>query len=221
MLAWGVGTILLRCQKKDGLNSSEEESNPKSVGDAPQSIFFFESRKKTKRFRRKASRVHSVSSKDGGGDFLDSSEKVRPNKRCRAHESGSGVAQSEFRANDSVSSDPFSLNRVLNQVIKDKTIEVEVQRSSPPSQTSHPTPSGGIPFDLNDKVSSQVSVGAESQNTTENIREEGETSGSISSMDLEVEATVNLGNQLGMELGACRGLVKNIILGKGINDVSL
>ncbi|MFS7990351.1 hypothetical protein Hanom_Chr11g01057791 [Helianthus anomalus] len=111
----------------NGFVVTEDEPISEKGGVGSNKIFFFESRKRTRRFRRKTSRAQSGGSKSGGGDFLDSSEKGRPIKRTRAQDRDNEVDQ--VRAHTSVSSDPFSLDRLLQQVgiVKDN---VAVDQSS-------------------------------------------------------------------------------------------
>ncbi|KAJ0788214.1 putative RNA recognition motif domain, nucleotide-binding alpha-beta plait domain superfamily [Helianthus annuus] len=68
-------------------NDLEEGSTSKVVGDNSRNIFFFESKKRTKRYRKKGGRAQSIDPLNSHGDFLDSSENSRPNKRNRAQSS--------------------------------------------------------------------------------------------------------------------------------------
>ncbi|KAJ0815252.1 hypothetical protein HanPSC8_Chr17g0795381 [Helianthus annuus] len=201
----------------NGFSVPEDESIPEEGGEGSNKIFFFESRKRTRRFRRKASRAQSFGSKSGGGDFLDSSEKGRPIKRTRAQDLDNEVDQ--FKAQAPVSSDPFSLERLLQQVGKVKDKVAVDQRSASSSRGTFVPSATGIPFDLNDKASSNFSEGSDLRRLADNSPMENGNLEKSSSVDLEVEATVKLGNQLGMELRDVEGIVKNVILGKGINAV--
>ncbi|MFS7955491.1 hypothetical protein Hanom_Chr07g00643341 [Helianthus anomalus] len=153
------------------------------------------------------------------GGFLNSVEKVRPTKQSRAQFPGNYADQSFNGASDPVTSGPFSLNRLLDQFNKnsDKLGEVQIPDSSDKEAASFHQ--GGCLFDLNSVASSKVSEGSVLENSSETIGDGGEVAGEASLMDREVEATVKLGNQLSMNLEVAGGLVRNIILGKGINEV--
>ncbi|XP_021980836.1 uncharacterized protein LOC110876986 [Helianthus annuus] len=115
-------------------------------------------------------------------------------------------------------SDPFSIYRLLDQFNKncDKLREVQIPSSSDKeAPSSH---QGGCQFDLNNVASSKVSKGSVLGNSSEIFGDGGEVSGEASLVDREVEATVKLGNQLGMDLDAAGGLVRNIILGKALQE---
>ncbi|KAJ0714215.1 hypothetical protein HanPI659440_Chr13g0487051 [Helianthus annuus] len=65
----------------------EVETISKDGGVGSNKIFFFESRKRQRRFKKnKVGRAQSFVDKSGGGEFLDSSEKGRPIKRSRAQD---------------------------------------------------------------------------------------------------------------------------------------
>ncbi|MFS7961882.1 hypothetical protein Hanom_Chr08g00720231 [Helianthus anomalus] len=136
-------------------NVSEEKSFSNISGVAPKGIFFFESRKRPRRFRRKTCRAQPLGSRSDGGDFLDSSEKVRPIKRSRAQLSGNEVDQAVVGAQGSVNSDPFSLNRIFEQ-IKNKEQVAVAENSVPSTQVTPPSQVGGFPFDLNNKGGRRV-----------------------------------------------------------------
>ncbi|MFS7974161.1 hypothetical protein Hanom_Chr09g00865351 [Helianthus anomalus] len=104
----------------------EVESIPKDGGVGSNKIFFFESRKRQRRFKKnKVCRAQSFVDKSGGGEFLDSSEKGRPIKRSRAQDFD--IDTVHHAAQVSVSSDPFSLNRLLEQVGNDMEIRSDAQ----------------------------------------------------------------------------------------------
>ncbi|MFS8003872.1 putative reverse transcriptase domain, fatty acid desaturase domain, acyl-CoA desaturase [Helianthus anomalus] len=206
--------------KRNNFNQEAADGVPevgtisKDGGVGSNKIFFFESRKRQRRFKKyKVGRAQSFVEKSGGGDFLDSSEKGRPIKRSRAQVLDFDTVH--HAAQVSVSSDPFSLNRLLEQVGNDKEIGSDAHRPAASPQGIFVSRTNGIPFDLNDKASSKISNGSESRRSADDSPEENEAMDNSSAVDLEVEATVKLGNQLGMDLGACEGLVKNVILGKG------
>ncbi|MFS7927407.1 hypothetical protein Hanom_Chr04g00308721 [Helianthus anomalus] len=100
--------------------NSEEGSSSKVVGDSPRNNFYFKSRKMSRRCRRKARWAQSIRKFVNKGGCLDSSEKERPIKRNRAQISEASDDLFNFRAQKAVNSDLFSLNRLLDQVSKDK-----------------------------------------------------------------------------------------------------
>ncbi|KAM0054849.1 hypothetical protein Hdeb2414_s0006g00199421 [Helianthus debilis subsp. tardiflorus] len=137
-----------------GLNL-EEGSTSKVVGDSPRNIFYFKSRKRSRRCRRKASWAQSRGKIDG----LDSFEKERPIKRNTAQISEASDDLFNFRAQEAVSRDLFSLNRLLDQVSKDK-VEKGVPEPECPSVPFNPQPQPkDTLFDLNNVASSSVSGG--------------------------------------------------------------
>ncbi|KAJ0508434.1 hypothetical protein HanPSC8_Chr11g0462851 [Helianthus annuus] len=95
-------------------------SSSKMVGEEPNKIFFFHSKKRQRRCRRKSGRTHSSPHNLERGNIMDSLEKVRPSKRCRAQFSGDVVGQGFNGASDPISPDPFSLNRLLDQYFNNK-----------------------------------------------------------------------------------------------------
>ncbi|KAJ0467686.1 putative RNA recognition motif domain, nucleotide-binding alpha-beta plait domain superfamily [Helianthus annuus] len=84
-------------------------------GDNAGGIFFFNSKKRSRRFRKRAGRTQSRDPVKGHGDFLDSCERIRPTKRNRAQMSNSDEDLFSNRAQEAVNSDLFSLNRLLVQ----------------------------------------------------------------------------------------------------------
>ncbi|MFS7942089.1 hypothetical protein Hanom_Chr06g00483981 [Helianthus anomalus] len=110
---------------------------------------------------KKAGRAQSIDPLNSHGDFVDSSEKSRPNKRNRAQISINGENLFFNRAQEAVNNDLFSLNRILDQVIKEKDKDGGgvVQEEAPPVSGFTPTPLSEFCFDLNDKVGSSKSGG--------------------------------------------------------------
>ncbi|KAJ0617142.1 hypothetical protein HanIR_Chr02g0098191 [Helianthus annuus] len=139
-----------------GLNL-EEGSTSKVDGDSPRNIFYFKSKKRSRRCRRKASWAQSRGKIVNKGDCLDSSEKERPIKRNRAQISEASDELFSFRAQEAVSRDLFSLNRLLDHVAKDK-VEKGVPEPECPSVPFAPQPQPkDTLFDLNNVASSSVS----------------------------------------------------------------
>ncbi|MFS8018846.1 hypothetical protein Hanom_Chr15g01396871 [Helianthus anomalus] len=96
------------------------------------------------------------------GDCLDSSETERPNKRNRAQISKVSNDVFNFRAQEAVNSDLFSLNQLLDQVNKEK-VEKGIPEAEFPSVPidSLPQPKD-LNFDLNNMASSSISGGVNS-----------------------------------------------------------
>ncbi|MFS7993586.1 hypothetical protein Hanom_Chr12g01095861 [Helianthus anomalus] len=113
-----------------------------------------------RRCRRRSGRTHSSPPNLDHGGFLDSVEKVRPIKRSRAQFSGKCVDQSINGASDPVESDPFSLNRFLDQFNKNSANLGEVQIPDFSDKEAPSSHQGGCQFDLNNVASSKVSKGS-------------------------------------------------------------
>ncbi|KAJ0599296.1 hypothetical protein HanRHA438_Chr03g0105741 [Helianthus annuus] len=117
----------------------EVGSSSNMMGEEPNKIFFFHSKKRSRRCRRRSGKTHSSPKNLDHGSFLDSVEKVRPNKRSRAQFSGDVEGLSFNGASDPVSSDPFSLNRLLDLCNKNRDIlgeaqfPISVDKDAPPS----------------------------------------------------------------------------------------
>ncbi|KAF5822052.1 putative RNA recognition motif domain, nucleotide-binding alpha-beta plait domain superfamily [Helianthus annuus] len=110
----------------------EVGSTSKLGGDNSRKIFFFKSKKRSRRCRIRVGRAHSVDPFSSHWEFLDSSEKGRPNKRNRAQNSDFCDDLFNYRAQEAVNSELFSLNRLLDQVSKDK-VEGDVAQTAIPS----------------------------------------------------------------------------------------
>ncbi|KAF5793149.1 hypothetical protein HanRHA438_Chr09g0426451 [Helianthus annuus] len=100
--------------------SIPEEGFPKVVGDSPKNIFYFKSKKRSRRCGRRVNWAHSKGKNVNLGESLDSSEKARPIKRNRAQSSVAYEDLFNFRAQEAVSRDLFSLDRLLDHVSGDK-----------------------------------------------------------------------------------------------------
>ncbi|MFS7968387.1 hypothetical protein Hanom_Chr09g00796851 [Helianthus anomalus] len=85
------------------LSRPEGETSSKVVGKGNDSIFFFRSGRKSKHRRKVIRRSHLSTVGNEGGDFSGSSGSIRPSKRNKA------------QVDDS---DPFSLNRLLDQEVE-------------------------------------------------------------------------------------------------------
>ncbi|KAJ0545535.1 putative RNA recognition motif domain, nucleotide-binding alpha-beta plait domain superfamily [Helianthus annuus] len=102
------------------LHDHGKGSLSKVVGDKAGDIFFFKSKKRSRRYRKKAGRAHSRDPVNCHGEFMDSCEKIRPTKRNRAQMSNSDEDRFSNRAQEAVNSDLFSLNRLLVQTSREK-----------------------------------------------------------------------------------------------------
>ncbi|MFS7968516.1 hypothetical protein Hanom_Chr09g00798381 [Helianthus anomalus] len=181
---------------------------PNVHGDGTKGIVFFKASKKTKRRRKGGARDLSGSFLGSPVIGLESSEKGRPTKRNRA------LLDEE--------SDPFSINRILAQLNQ----KADTQSSSscvPGVNLNIPLDSSGIPIGEVSRASTQISssLPVKSQGGAGGsgpVEEEGEASGG--SIDQEVSDTIKMGVSVGMDLGNCETLVRNVIQGKGINEVS-
>ncbi|MFS7988260.1 hypothetical protein Hanom_Chr11g01032621 [Helianthus anomalus] len=171
----GKGGSNIDRSAEGAFNDVDEGSTSKDVRDNSRNIFFFESKKRTRRYRKKGGRAQSNEPLNSHGEFLDSSENSRPNKRNRAQ--SSHYVEDVFinRAQEAVNNDLFSLNRLLDQVIKDKVNDGggTVQRDAPSNSGSSPTPlSSEFRFDLNEKAGSSNS-GGDAQLESADARSEG------------------------------------------------
>ncbi|MFS7979722.1 putative RNA recognition motif domain, nucleotide-binding alpha-beta plait domain superfamily [Helianthus anomalus] len=178
-------------------------------GDGKNGIIFFKAGNKSKRRRKSGARNLCGSFMDSPNFGLESCEKGRPTKRNRAH------LDEE--------SDPFSINRILAQMnnnsdpVSSYSCEPSVNLNIP--LNSDGVPIGGVPRESVVIPSSslpEVNQGGAGGTGSDDVG--GEAAGG--SVDQEVRATINLGVSIGMELGNCDNMVRNVILGKGINEVS-
>ncbi|MFS8023287.1 hypothetical protein Hanom_Chr16g01449711 [Helianthus anomalus] len=203
------------------LHDHEKGSPSKVVGDKAGEIFFFKSKKRSRRYRKKAGRAHSRDPFNCHGEFMDSCEKNRPTKRNRAQFSNSDEDRFSNRAQEAVNSDLFSLNRLLVQTSREKEKDGggETQEEVRPASGFTPLPTSDFRFDLNNIADSSSSGGESTPKSAEELKEGDGVMADMFEVDREVEATINLGTQLGMKLGDCGGVVKKVILCKGINDV--
>ncbi|MFS8018517.1 hypothetical protein Hanom_Chr15g01392981 [Helianthus anomalus] len=110
------------------LHDYGEGSSSKVVGDKVGDIFFFKSKKRSRRYRKKAVRAHSRDPFNCHGEFMDSCEKNRPTKRNRAQFSNSDVDRFSNRAQEAVNNDLFSLNRLLVQTSREQEKDGGVRR---------------------------------------------------------------------------------------------
>ncbi|KAM0023457.1 hypothetical protein Hdeb2414_s0023g00639691 [Helianthus debilis subsp. tardiflorus] len=139
----GVGKVG-NIEKSGGVTAScgsDVGSSSKKVGEETNRIFFFQSKKRQRRCRRKSGRAHSPPLERG--NFLDSLEKVRPSKRCRAQSLEEGMAQDSNRVADPSSPDPFSLNRLLDQCFKNNNLVDKNQLHDAEGLKDPPVADGG------------------------------------------------------------------------------
>ncbi|KAJ0806725.1 hypothetical protein HanPI659440_Chr02g0092551 [Helianthus annuus] len=178
-------------------------------GDGKKGIIFFKAGNKSKRRRKSGARNLSGSFMDSPNISLESCDKGRPTKRNRAH------LDEE--------SDPFSIDRILAQMnncsdpLSSSSCVPSVNLNIP--LNSDGVPIGGVPRESVVIPSSLPEVNQGGAGGSGSVEEGGEAA--CGSIDQEVRATINMGVSVGMELGNCDNLVRNVILGKGINEVSV
>ncbi|MFS7913005.1 putative RNA-directed DNA polymerase [Helianthus anomalus] len=181
-------------------------------GEGKKGVIFFKAGNKSKRRRKGGARNLSGSFMDSPNSNPESCERGRPTKRNRAQ------LDEE--------SDPFSIDRILAQMNNpsDNSSDPLSSSSCVPSVNlniplnSDGVPIGGVPRESFVFPSSLPEVDQGGAGGSGSVEEGGEAVGD--SIDHQVRATIKMGVSVGMELGNCENLVRNVILGKGINEVS-
>ncbi|KAJ0816364.1 putative RNA-binding domain superfamily [Helianthus annuus] len=145
-------------------------------------IHFFKARKKSKRFRKGGPKSQGAVNLGSPSGLVDSIEKCRPKKRNRAQ-----VVESHERAHEVVNSDPFSLDKLINQMREKRTYGDCCQSPVPEVNLNQPLNSDGVPFDANEGVAEDVSSEVHGQRI---LDPEGASTIDVELLDQEVRKTI-------------------------------
>ncbi|KAM0057459.1 putative RNA recognition motif domain, nucleotide-binding alpha-beta plait domain superfamily [Helianthus debilis subsp. tardiflorus] len=118
-----------------------KESN--EAGSMNEGIHFFKACGKTKRFRKGGPKSQNIPSAGSPVGYVDSSEKNRPKKRSRAQ-----VVESSDLAHEDEDSDPFSLDKLLNQMRELRSYTEGGQSPASSVNLNRPLNSDGVPIDV-------------------------------------------------------------------------